>query len=436
MLTRGSLPLIRMDIQYLSLHMMLSERLRRKQLCLSRSFIGLIRHWLTGRSDTSPPIRLEIRPEVIQEEDAEADKARESVANTLKNLQSLPKKTGTVRGRREVRQTIFVPAPMSIENGSPENAAHPKSIRAMLADDHHASDTQSIRSARSLTSLTSNPVKHPELGEPGLNSSVVETVSAWFSEGLVSKMVIVGEMALAYNSPETSTAPPHAIVRLDNFSSLEKVAPNPTFIEPLADRVGEYSVNLSSLSRPSVAFKYQVHLEEASLASQTPILVQSSWKIEPTQASVIVHYKLNPALVTEVKKELKFHNLILVVGIEGAKASACLSKPVGTFSRERSIIYWKLGDVSLGADQPVKLLARFTTDVEAKSGATEARWELTGEDTANLGSGLDISQEVTSISGSGEADPFADEDAVVPPSASWKPAASVRKIISGTYTAS
>jgi hypothetical protein len=47
-------------------------------------------------------------------------------------------------------------------------------------------------------------------------------------------------------------------------------------------------VNLSNINRTAVAFKYQVHLEEATLPSHAPMVLTPSWKIEPTQASVIL----------------------------------------------------------------------------------------------------------------------------------------------------
>jgi hypothetical protein len=86
---------------------------------------------------------------------------------------------------------------------------------------------------------------------------------------------------------------------------------------------------------------------------------------------------------------------------------------VGTFSKDKSLIYWKLGDITL--DQydsgPHKLLARFATESEAKPGNVEARWEVSGEHAAGIGSGLSMSHLDISSEGPREegTDPFADE---------------------------
>ncbi|KAL8764662.1 MAG: hypothetical protein Q9194_006905, partial [Teloschistes cf. exilis] len=88
--------------------------------------------------------------------------------------------------------------------------------------------------------------------EPGLNASVVETVSAWFSAGQVTRAVVIGELALAHNDNssinDNPTAPNTETIRLENFPVLEKVAPNPTFITPIPSRSGEYTLNLAHIS--------------------------------------------------------------------------------------------------------------------------------------------------------------------------------------------
>jgi hypothetical protein len=307
------------------------------------------------------------------------------------------------------------------------------------------SDTQSIRSSRSLTSLASASTKHPELHQPGLTSSVIETVSAWFDQGRATKAVVIGELALAYNPIDNPTPFGSETIRLENFPVLEKVAPNPTFITQAPGKSGEYGVNLSGIIRTAVAFKYQVHLEDSTLSVHAPITLTPSWKHEATKTSVILTYALNPSFVLADGGTVTLHNLIVVIGLEGAKASACQSKPVGNFSKEKSIAYWRLGDVALEADgAPGKLIARFTTDQEAKPGSVEARWEIVGDNAVGLGSGLKLSQLSTISSaivttGSTETDPFADEDAVPSPapspSAAWKEVPMVKRIISGKYIA-
>jgi hypothetical protein len=106
---------------------------------------------------------------------------------------------------------------------------------------------------------------------------------------------------------------------------------------------------------------------------------------------------------------------------------------------------------------------RFFTDGEARPGNTEARWEISGHEALEVGSGLGVSQSVPGEKkaaikegdaegegeggSEGEKDPFADADAeegasaketstatgVQSPAPTWKNVASVKKITSGTY---
>ena len=285
-----------------------------------------------------------------------------------------------------------------------------------------------------MSSLVNTAVRHPEMTQPGLNASVVETISSWFSQGQVTKAIVVGELALVNNSTEVA-ASSTVDIRLDNFPVLEKVAPNPSFVTQMPSGSGEYSINTSQIARTSVAFKYQVHLEESNLAAHVPFILNPSWKIEPTQTSVIINYMFNPAFASSGGRSVSLKNLIIIISLDSTKVQGCQSKPVGNFSKEKSLVYWKLGDVTLDAyaEAPQKLLARFSTELEAKPGSVEARWEISGESAAGLGSGLGLSQ----MNGSREergSDPFADESVGSGvPTGAWKEVGVTRKLISGKY---
>ena len=83
------------------------------------------------------------------------------------------------------------------------------------------------------------------------------------------------------------------------------------------------------------------------------------------------------------------------------------------------------------AEAPQKLLARFSTEGEAKPGIVEMRWEITGDATAGLGSGLSLSQMGSKEEGG--SDPFADESTSSSGGGSWKEVPLQRKLISGKY---
>lgn len=333
--------------------------------------------------------------------------------------------------------TFPAPAP-TVQPASP---AFKPPHRTLLADDHAASDTQSIRSGRSLSSSASTTIKHPDLHEPGLNASLVETVSAWFEQGNVTKAMVIGQVALAYNPIDLSAGPfGTESVRLENFPVLEKVAPNPAFIEQALDSPGNYTVDLAKITKTSVAFHYQLHIENDNVAALAPLVLSPLWKAEPGQTSAILSYSLNPKFNLGGATSVTIRNLILVVRLEpGSKAISCQSKPSGTFSRDKALIYWRLGDVTLTEEQPAQAIrVRFFTEGEAKPGNTEARWEISGEQTVSLGSGLGVSMSapLNEAKQDPEADPFADTDETAPPASpaiGWKPVATVKRITSGTY---
>ena len=354
-----------------------------------------------------------------------------------------PRKPTTNRGRRDVRNTVFVPSPQIPDlPGSGDSPIPPPSAfsagkaSSFSSDAPPGSDAQSIRSAHSMSSLVQTVAKHPEMTEPGLNASVVETVSAWLSSGQVTKAVVIGELALVHNALETAPAASTESIRLENFPVLEKVAPNPSFVTQTPSRSGEYSISLAQMSRTAVAFKYQVHLEDSNLAAHAPMTITPSWRIEAKQTSVIVGYAFNPAFASPAARSVTMKNVVIVVSLDNTKAQTCQSKPVGNFSKEKSLIYWKLGDITLDgyADAPQKLLARFSTESEGKAGSVEARWEVSGEPAAGLGSGLGLSRSGT-MKDEGSSDPFADESAASIPSNSWKEVKVHRKIVSGKYIA-
>ncbi|KAL9599215.1 MAG: hypothetical protein Q9219_003996 [cf. Caloplaca sp. 3 TL-2023] len=393
-----------------------------------------------------PQFRLDIRSEPIHEEDHDAESALSSTANALRaHAQQIPtpRKPTTNRGRRDVRNTVFVPSPQPPDfPGAGESPIPPPSTfsagkaSSLSSDAPQGSDAHSIRSAHSMSSLVQTAAKHPEMTEPGLNASVVESVSAWFSSGQVTKAVVIGELALVYNASETNPAASIENIRLENFPVLEKVAPNPSFVTQTPSRSGEYSVNLAQMFRTAVAFKYQVHLEESNLAAHAPIVITPSWRIEPKQVSVIVSYAFNPAFVSPASRSVTMKNVVVMVNLDSTKAQTCQSKPVGNFSKEKSLIYWKLGDITLDgyAETPQKLLARFGTETEGKPGSVEARWEISGEAAAGLGSGLGLSRP-GSLKEEGSSDPFADESVAASPSGAWKEVKVHRKLVSGKYVA-
>lgn len=221
---------------------------------------------------------------------------------------------------------------------------------------------------------------------------------------------------------------------------MEAIAPNHAFVHEISDeRKGEYTVNLSQLTKTAVAFRYKVNVNEASLASHAPIIIRPSWKLQGERLGFIIEYQLNS---TFSSKPVEVNNLILIATYDGAKLAGCRAKPTCTHIKDKSLIYWRLGDVTL--DSTVrKVVGRLigAEGGEPKPGLIHAQWEIRGSPGHPLGSQLGISRLDT---GKGKekddsSDPFADESIGSPttpgPGEHWVEVESARKIVSGQYDA-
>lgn len=161
-----------------------------------------------------PGFKLDIKSEPIREEDADAQAALSNVANTLRSssLATPGRKVGTVRGRRDVRNTMYIPPPDTsdrvAEHSLPASpglvgGSRAAALAALSSGEPSSSDTQSVRSSRSLGSNAG--VKHPDMHQPGLNASIIETVSAYIENGEVKTAAVIGEVALVHGYDESNS---------------------------------------------------------------------------------------------------------------------------------------------------------------------------------------------------------------------------------------
>lgn len=412
-----------------------------------------------------------IRDQPIQEDESEAQQALNTMANQLRTqaqTSGINRGSGTVRGRRDVRNTMFIPsggepfAPNSSVSrtfpsvttppttSSPENVVAspiPKPAAAAILHDDHGlgSDTTSIHSSRSLafTSL------HADLHEPGLNASIVETVQSWFTETGISKSLVLGEVAFAYN-PTGFADPDHETIRMQKFELLDKVAVNPIFMTQLKpggdtlaeEHAGSYTVATSAIRRPSplIGLKYQLHMDENNLGRYSPVLVTPAWQVIEGQVSVIVLYSLNPIFGNQ---PLNLKNVQVTVNLDtsgegtGRAVSAGMSPTQGaTFRRKTSAVVWKHNEFSVRPEQE-RLLVRFMTEGGMpKKGTVELKFEIPGL----TASGVSVEKMVTSAGA--DADPFADDDAGDKSARGsaeekrWGVLPTKAKLVSGRYSAS
>ena len=403
-----------------------------------------------------------IRDQPIQEDQTEAQAAMSSMANQLRmqaQTTGLNRVQGSVRGRRDVRNTMFFPAgvdtssithtpPATMTASQPISSSIPETSpapdlaspiarpppRAIPEDHPLGSDTTSIHSAHSLTTQP----HHPELHDPGLNASIIETINTWFSESGVTKSFVTGEIALAYNASTTSPVPESETIKLQHFELLEKVAANPVFVssnpksDQTEDSAGIYSIATTSIRRsaPTVGLKYQLHIDESALAQYSPLLITPAWQLVEGQASIIVLYSLNPTFATSTDTgSITLKNVVISVSLDpsGPLPQSAMMAPQqhASFRRKAGSVIWRLPELVVKSEQE-RLLVRFTTAAGIpKKGSIEVRFELQGRGASSVG------VERKAIR---DKDPFADEEGVEAGDG-WEQLNSRRMLVSGRYSA-
>ncbi|RWA10886.1 hypothetical protein EKO27_g4221 [Xylaria grammica] len=398
--------------------------------------------------ETEHAFKLSIQKEPVAEEDEDAKKAALSnVANSLSAMGAPARRIGTVRGRRDVRNTIYVPGPVS-ENSASSAVTPPipsifsratgVSTLASEASVAGTSDTQSIRSANSLSSV--GPAKHPEMHQPGLNSSVIETVSATFDGGAVKSVKVSGEIALSFNPGDDQNPPSHLSVRINNSSLLESIGPNRIFVSNSPDHTDQFTLDTSHLRNTHIGFSYKLKADvDAPPSEHAPVLLQPTWKPQGDKLGLLLQYKPNPSFNFAANNPpVQLHNLVIFASYEG-KASGAQTKPSGTHLKDKHLVYWRLGDVTLTPDADwQKIVCRIVGEqgAEPKPGNIEARWEFSPPADTEAAQVISLSRFDDGKSKDAEPaddDPFA--DAASAAEGKWVDVPAVRRLLSGRYEA-
>ncbi|KAH8680516.1 Muniscin C-terminal mu homology domain-containing protein [Xylariales sp. PMI_506] len=409
--------------------------------------------------ESEPAFKLNIQKEPVADEDPEERKAALSnFTNSLSALGMPTRRAGTIRGRRDVRNTIYIPAPVSEDPPAvntlatpppptlPTISSKPTAIAALATEASltGTSDTQSIRSSNSLGSIAH--FQHPDMHEPGLNSSIVETVFATFEGGEIKTVKISGEIAFSFNSADAFSSQGHQPIRINNFPLLEAIGPNRIFVTNHApDQQDQFALDLSHVrqTQATVGFSYRLHVESSGLpVDRVPLLLHPVWKLQGDKLGLLLQYKLNPTFKSASDGEVTLHNVIIFASYEG-KASGAQTKPSGTHLKEKHLVYWRLGDVTLNATQDwQKIVCRIIGEagIEPKPGTVEARWDYNvpsgpaGEGTISISKLEESKGKEVELT---EDDPFADTgESENSGEGRWVEVPAIRKLMSGKYEAS
>lgn len=230
-------------------------------------------------------------------------------------------------------------------------------------------------------------------------------------------------------------------VRINEFSNLEAVGPNRIFVHP-TDTAGEYIIDTAHPSRMTPAFTYKLASNSTSLSRHVPLLLKTDWRPQGDKLGLLLQYSLNPEC--KVEGSLLLSNVVVFATYIGRAASAQL-KPSGTHLKERHIVYWRLGDVTLVSGSWEKIVCRIigVEGGEVKPGHVQARWEHSPFEGSELGSGITLSRldegkgKEKMVAELDDDNPFADETSAlpIPPEPQWINLFCKVKTIGGKYEA-
>jgi hypothetical protein len=257
------------------------------------------------------------------------------------------------------------------------------------------------------------------------------------------------------------TTTDHVTIRINNFSALSAISPNRILVNNVSSSPDEFSLDLSHLTKPSPSFTYRLQAENDDdptglASSHCPLVIKPAWKPTGDKLGLVLQYRLNP--LSKLPSPVTLTNVFIFATYEGARASGAQSKPASVHLKDKHVVYWKLGDVTLTEDWGAKILCRIVGEggAEPRPGHVEARWEYavppeqleaSGADATGNGNGISISRLVESKGKERaveeeeeeEDDPFADDMGRSTPSPrtarTWADVPTVRKLASGKYEA-
>lgn len=294
---------------------------------------------------------------------------------------------------------------------------HLNSVTPQMTGELKQLNPQITGTSLSFPTATSQPLfHHTEMTSFGLNASIAEVINATFKDGILTSAQLIGEIALNY-VPNGSELPLEINLNLSNRNchQIEKIILNEIFIQKFEKNI--FKINPQFIESKTLgAIKYSINSPLA------PIIIHPVWKFEETQASVMLILKLAPKIPEEIN-ELTLNDLTVFVSVDGAMTTNALSKPQGSFSKEKKRITWRFKDPTvLHRNKEERLIARFITDTKAheSSKGIVVKFNI---NNVLLGSEFELqSQEVDTNN------PFNSVD-----DANWRPVSASRSLVAGNY---
>ncbi|GAN00718.1 hypothetical protein MAM1_0002c00140 [Mucor ambiguus] len=335
-----------------------------------------------GSVFSNPRIRVDIKNEAVNEEDASQSAVALSRVSTLLR-EKTPNTAPTarrLRGRREMRATQLYSV---IEQDQIVSMVDGSSGAAPVAATSFQSSTDST------SSLPANPFEMSqeritEIPEeenatavtqqsvedlPLINVYITETVHVLSKAGEIEKSVVWGEIGIDYKGPAESATP--ICFQIDHQQSLESIEStdyaNVLDGYNLEDNIFKINTQLyhetfSTLENSvAVCIRYQIKL------NHLPITVKPVWKCEAQKSRLLVKYHSNAPPTATLDK------VMFATSVTGNVQHA-LSIPAGELILSQNRIKWHLGHVSGNDEQVIK--AQFTTLEQASPQPIAVRFEM------------------------------------------------------------
>ncbi|QLG71538.1 hypothetical protein HG535_0B05820 [Zygotorulaspora mrakii] len=383
----------------------------------------------TPLSMSQPPLQPQLKTKALPSEPPQSASPERNILPTQQNYQqgqvdakALHIRAPALPPSRKHTTNIKNSEPLSSPEASPGNGTSMQKDAPQLTSQITGSLTmlnpQTTGSSASL--IGQNVFQHSYLEVPdfGLSASIAEVINATFKDGILKDSQLIGEIAFSYmtNAALNTPLPIGINLRIDNAANLSKVILNQAFVERVD--IENFKVSPQFInSRTLGAIKYSMKEPTA------PIVIHPVWRFEATQASVVLTIKMSPT-VSNQTKQIILDDLTVLVSIQGANATSALSKPQGSFSKEKKRIAWRFkGPTVLNRDGEQRLIARFLTDGPAQEteNGVITKFTIRDQSKGEVGIGSDISIKYQELD---ENDPFGGP---------WNDVISTRTITAGNY---
>ncbi|KAI8383993.1 hypothetical protein BD560DRAFT_384530 [Blakeslea trispora] len=305
---------------------------------------------------SNPRIRVDIKNEVVNEEDAsQSAVALNRVATLLKEKNTSARR---LRGRREMRATQLYSV---VEQGQ---------IASNLnkTENEHASLDITPTATVSSSSL-SNPFEaaqerileeeeEEEAEIPTINVHTIETLHVVSRGGQAEQSTVWGEISIEYRGPTTNER--DVCFKLSKSFDTIETTEYVTVLEGHHDVFKIHTDLFENLAGPVVCIKYQTALNDV----QPPLVLKHMWKCEADKSRVLIKYHATKP---------RLENVTFVTLLDG-KVQGASSIPDGELILAQNRMRWCLGDIDHTDESVIK--AQFNTLEQATPQPIAVRFEV------------------------------------------------------------